>query len=168
LAAHAGDQFSLVSATRPKKLAVLLDIARGRRRIVELGTGTAWTAISLLLTDRQRSMATYDPLDRPERELYLKLVKPDVRARLAFVQAFGNAGPQDDERLVDLLFIDSSHSREDTIREVEAWRPVLGNGALVVFDDHNHPDYPGVREAVRELRLEGEERQGMFVHRVAG
>ena len=165
LAARVGDEFSLASATRPRKLALLLQVARGRRRVVELGTGTAWTAISLLLSDRQRLMATYDPVDRPERGLYLKLVEPRVRGRLAFVQASGDGGPQDD-RSVDLLFIDSSHDREDTIRELEAWRPVLGDGALVVFDDIDHPKYPGVREAVRELGLEGEERQGLFVHHV--
>jgi predicted O-methyltransferase YrrM len=166
LATRLGDGFSSVSATRPRKLAVLLSLARGRQRVVELGTATAWTAISLVLADRTRVVATYDPIERAERELYLRLVKPGVRDRVTFVRAPGDEGPQSTSS-VDLLYIDSSHNQEDTVREMEAWRPVLGDGALVVFDDFTHPEYPGIRDAVMQLRLEGEEREGLFVHRVS-
>ena len=63
-------------------------------------------------------------------------------------------------------YIDSSHDAEGTILEVEAWRPALGAGSLVVFDDFAHPGYPGVEQAVRRLGLPGERRGGLFVHRV--
>jgi cephalosporin hydroxylase len=63
------------------------------------------------------------------------------------------------------LYIDSSHEREQTIAEVRAWQPHLRLGALVLFDDYTHPDYPGVSEAVEELGLEGERRGTLFVHR---
>lgn len=36
-----------------------------------------------------------------------------------------------------------------------------------MFDDFGHPEYPGVEEAVRSLGLEGEDRRGLFVHRVS-
>jgi len=36
-------------------------LPRGRRRAVELGTGTAWTSISLLLAERNRALVSYDP-----------------------------------------------------------------------------------------------------------
>ena len=32
---------------------------------------------------------------------------------------------------------------------------MLAPGAAIVFDDYGHPDYPGVREAVQELGLDG-------------
>lgn len=166
LARRAGDGFSLVSATQPRKLAVLLSAVHGRQRVVELGTGTAWTAISLVLAARGRVVLSYDPVERPERELYLRLVGPGTRRRLTLVGTPGDEGPRDGG-MVDLLYIDSSHDREDTIREVQAWRPALGKGSLVVFDDFGHPEYPGVEEAVRSLGLEGEQRQGLFVHRVS-
>lgn len=67
------------------------------------------------------------------------------------------------EGAVDLLFIDSSHTREATLQEWHAWRPRLAPGALVVFDDHGHPEFPGVAEAVRELGLDGHVEAGMFV-----
>ena len=165
-ALRADDQFSLASATRPADMAVLLELADGRRHVVELGTGTGWTALSLLLTDPERSVVTYDPIERPERELYLRLAGASARRRVTFVAGPGSDGPADG-RGVELLYIDSEHEREATIREFEAWRPVLHPGAIVVFDDYGNPDYPGVREAVRELGLAGEERGTLFVYRVS-
>jgi predicted O-methyltransferase YrrM len=165
LAARFGDEFSRASATRPAKLAALLHVARGRRRVAELGTATGWTSISLALADRRRLVVTYDPFDRPEREQYLQLVGPAVRERLTFIGAAGSEGPQPDWR-VDLLYIDSSHTREETVREVGAWRGALAGGAIVAFDDFDHPEYPGVREAVWELGLGGRALAGIFVHRL--
>lgn len=165
IAWQAEDDFSPLSRTQPRKLAVLLSAASGRRRVVELGTGTGWTAISMALADRGRVVLSYDPIQRLERERYLRLVSPKTRRRLTFVSASGDEGPLDSET-VGLLYIDSSHHQEDTIREIEAWRPVLIEGSLVVFDDFGNPEYPGVEEAVRHLGLEGEEQRGLFVHRV--
>jgi predicted O-methyltransferase YrrM len=166
LASRLGDSFSPASRTEARKLAVLLSAARGRRRVVELGTGTAWTAISLVLADPGRVVLSYDLVERPERDRYLRLVSAGTRRRLQFVGASGDGGPQDSE-LVDLLYIDSSHNRKDTISEVEAWRPALGRGSVVVFDDFAHPDYPGVKEAVRYLGLVGDQRHGLFIHPVS-
>jgi predicted O-methyltransferase YrrM len=166
LALRMGDSFSAVSATQPRRLKELLRAAHGSRRVVELGTGTAWTSLSLALADRQRTVLSYDSIERPERERYLRLVSPEVRRRLTFVSGPGEMGPPDDDR-VDFLFIDSSHEREATIREMQAWRVALEDGSVVVFDDYSHPNYPGVEEAVRHLGLDGEERLGLFVHRVS-
>lgn len=164
-AAAAGDEFSLVSATRPTDLAVLLALARGRRRVVELGTATSWTAISLAIADPAREVTSFDPIDRPERERYLALAGARARPRVELVTAPGVSGPRD-SRAVELLYIDSSHARQETIEELHAWRPVLGRGALVVLDDYVNAEFPGVREAVLELGLTGEQRGMLFVHEV--
>jgi predicted O-methyltransferase YrrM len=149
-----GDRFSLTSVTRPVDLRTLLSLARGRTHVVELGTATGWTAISLALSDPARRVTSFDPVSRPEPARYLRLVGPEVRSRITLVEAPGSDGPLDD-RPVDLLYIDSSHDRQPTIEEVDAWRPTLAPGAAIVFDDYGHPDYPGVREAVQELGLDG-------------
>jgi predicted O-methyltransferase YrrM len=165
LASRIGDRFSLVSATRPEDLALLLGLARGRLHVVELGTGTGWTALALALHDARREVITYDPVYRPERNRYLELVDPTVRQRITFVEAPGSSGPPD-ERTIDLLYVDSTHGRQETIEELRAWRPALAPEALVVLDDFNHPDFPGVREAVHELGLSGQQRGTLFVHEV--
>jgi Methyltransferase domain len=167
LASKMNDEFGPVSASRPPKLAALLSLAKNRHYVVELGTATGWTAISLLIADPRREVVSYDPFERPEPHLYLDLAGPSVRDRLTLVLARGDEGPKVD-RPVDLLYIDTTHGRADTIRELEAWRPVLKAGAVVVFDDFTHPEFPGVREAVQQLGLKGEEREGLFVHRIRG
>jgi predicted O-methyltransferase YrrM len=164
LAARIGDEFGPLSATRARDLATLLDLARGSARVVELGTGSAWTAISLAVADTHRTVVTYDPIDRPERERYLELVGRPVRSRVTLVSAAGHDGPRDGGT-VDLLYIDSAHDEQSTIREVEVWRPSLADGALIVFDDYTHPEYPGVRRAVERLGLRGEQHGTLLVHR---
>jgi predicted O-methyltransferase YrrM len=139
-------------------------MTRGCSRVVELGTATAWTAITLALDDRRRRVVTYDVIEREEAKRFLDLVGPDVRERIELVVAPGCTGPRDQQRF-DLLYIDSSHTREDTVAEVQAWRPYLRPGAPILFDDYTHPGYPGVREAIEELGLKGEVRGTLFIHR---
>jgi hypothetical protein len=159
------DAFGLVSATRPRRLATILELAGAGTFIVELGTAQAWTAISLALANPRREVVTYDPSERVEPHRYLELVPEQVRRRVTLVLEPGDSGPKTD-RPVDLLYIDTTHEREDTIRELEAWQRVLRGGAWVVLDDYGHPEFPGVKAAVDQLGLEGEERDGLFVHRV--
>ncbi len=156
-----GDAFALEASTRPADLARLLKLARGRRSVVELGTANGWTAIALALDDAKRTVVTFDPFDRPERAAYLELVPDTVKRRIEFVAQPGQLGPgatrtKAVRRHVELLYIDSSHDRDETIAEVTAWRQALGVDALIVFDDYGHPDYPGVRDAVDTLGLVGE------------
>jgi predicted O-methyltransferase YrrM len=165
-ARRTGDLLSMTSVTRPADLRTLLVLARGHRRVVELGTATGWTAISLALADPSRTVITLDVVDREEPRRYLELVEGSVRSRIAIEIRDGADGPQDPAP-VDLLYVDSSHQRDPTIAELIAWRPALVPGATVVFDDYDHPDYPGVREAIEALGLAGEQRGTMFVHRMA-
>jgi predicted O-methyltransferase YrrM len=163
LAARLGDEFGPVSSTRPNKLATLLRLAENRTYVVELGTAMGWTAIALALADPAREVASYDPFERNEVSRYLDLVPEDVRRRVAIIVAPTDEGPRV-ERPVDLLYIDSSHEREGTIRELEAWAPVLRKGSVIVFDDYVHPDFPGVRQAIDQLELDGEQTEGLFIH----
>jgi predicted O-methyltransferase YrrM len=162
-ARRAGDRFSLDSAARPAELAELLSLARDRTTVVELGTGTAWSAIALALDDRARRVVSCDPLLRPEREVYLDLAGVGVRDRVELRDEPDSLGPRPGDPPVQLLFVDSSHEREPTVAAFRAWRDALAPGAVVVFHDHGHPDYPGVRQAVADLKLSGRETGGLFV-----
>ncbi len=163
-ARRAGDSFSLDSAARPEELGELLRLARGRLRVAELGTGTAWTTVALALAEPRRTVVSFDPVARPERELYLGLAPPQALWRIRLEEVEGAAGAERSSP-VDLLFVDSSHEREPTLAEFAAWRPRLAPGAIVAFHDWRHPDYPGVTEAIEQLCLEGKERGGLFVWR---
>lgn len=163
------DDFALRSATAPRDVAALLDVARGHRNVVELGTATAWTSAALLLADGARHVTSFDPVVQEHREAYVMLLGAQARTRLTLVAAPGADGPRvAPSRDVDLLFVDSTHERAATVAEFSAWREHLVSGAVVVFHDHDNPDYPGVAEAVAELGLHGEHRGGMFVWRAPG
>jgi predicted O-methyltransferase YrrM len=164
-ARRTGDRFSLASAARPAELAKLLALARGHDMVVELGTGTAWTAIALALDEGTRQVLTYDPCVRREREAYLDLAGPSVRARVDLREEPDSSGPRSADLPVPMLFIDSSHEREAVMAAFHAWRDALEARAVVAFHDYDHPDHPGVREAIASLQLLGQKCGGLFVWR---
>jgi len=155
-----GDDWALRSSTRPADVAELLRLARGRRRAVELGTATGWTSGALLLAERERRLTSFDPVVRDHREAYLALLPRRAHVRLELVTGPGHDARGDG---VDLLFVDSSHDRDATVAEVDAWRPRLAPGALVVLHDYGNPAYPGVAEAVEQLGLDGREHAGLWL-----
>jgi predicted O-methyltransferase YrrM len=162
-ALRAGDRFALDSVTRPGDVAELLRLARGRTRVVELGTAVGWTTGSLVLADPARRVLSFDPVVQRHRARYLGLLPAPARARLELVAAPGADGAAAARGGVELLFVDSTHERDDTVAEVRAWSPRLAPGALVVLHDYANPAFPGVRAAVDALGLDGEVRSGMFV-----
>jgi predicted O-methyltransferase YrrM len=164
-ALRSADHFSLASAARPGELAELLALAEGREAVVELGTGTAWSAIALALDDRTRQIVSYDPSVRAEREAYLDLAGRQARERIELRAEPDTRGPHLGDPPVQLLFIDSEHQREPVLAAFRTWREALAPGAVAVFHDYAHPDYPGVREAVVELGLAGWEVGGVFAWR---
>jgi predicted O-methyltransferase YrrM len=162
-ALRAGDTFAVQSATRPADVALLLELAEGRRYVAELGTATGWTTAAFALADPQRRVLSFDPVEQPHRAAYLALLPASVRERIDLVRRPGVEGPAHAGAPVDLLFVDSTHQRDDTIAELEAWRPRLAPGAVVVLHDYDNPAFPGVREAVEALNLAGAPRAGSFV-----
>jgi predicted O-methyltransferase YrrM len=164
VARRIGDDFSLLSVMRADELGHLIGLARGRRFVVELGTGTAWTTVSLALADSARRVLSYDPVVWDTRERYLALAG-SARQRVSLVQQPGDTGPRPGDPPTELLFIDSSHDREQTLAEFAAWRDALAPGAIVAFHDYDEPAYPGVSDAVRELGLEGEVFGHLFIWR---
>ncbi len=171
LARQIGDAWGPDAAARPRELAHLLALARGRSEVVELGTAVGWTAIALALADRRRRVTSVDAVVHEQRARYLELVPGHVHERIDFVEAdaalaaTSSADGDPAPAGVDLLFIDAGHRREQTIAEFQAWQPRLAAGAVVAFHDYRHPEHDGVAEAIEELGLEGEVAGGMFVWR---
>ena len=164
-AARAGDDWSLESATKPESLALVLRLARGRRSVVEIGTGTGWTTAALALADARRRVVSYDPIVRPERNRYLALAGRGAAARIELIESGGEAGPPPEGPAPDFVFVDGSHEKELTVRTFEAWRGALAPGGAIAFHDYGNERYPGVTDAIRELGLEGEVERDVFVWR---
>jgi predicted O-methyltransferase YrrM len=162
--AHArGDTWAEHSVTRPDSLACLLRLARGRPRVVEIGTGAAWAAIAFALDDPAREVVSYDPIVRPERTRYLELAGVSARSRIELRDVPGEDGPRAGSPLVDFVYIDGSHDRERTRATWRVWKDAVAPGGLIAFHDWENPAYPGVTEAIRDLGLSGEVVQDVFV-----
>ena len=123
-----GRPFQLGSANGPGRDPRWL--ARGPAATgAELGhrsTAADWTA-SRASTDAGRELITYDLVDQPERQRRPRLVGPGAHRRIEFVAAPGGSGPPPTNDAIELLYIDSSHGRDETIAELRPgsprWRP---------------------------------------------
>jgi predicted O-methyltransferase YrrM len=165
-ALRAGDERALQAASGPESVRRLLAVAEGRHDVVEIGTAAGWTAIALGLADPDRRVTSFDPTSWPTRERYVRLVPAGVRRRVEFVDARGKDGAELFSGTADLVFVDGNHSRDATIAHMQAWRPRLAPGGVVVFHDYENDAWPGVAEAIRELGLTGETPGGaLFVWR---
>jgi predicted O-methyltransferase YrrM len=163
-----GDHLSPRSAAHPRELAQLLQAARGAQNVVEIGTGMAWTAIALTVSDSARQVTSLDVWERPERGRYLALLSATDRKRLRLVDRAGEQGPGNLVEGIDFLFIDSSHTKDETLQTFDRWKDVVRPGGVVAFHDYGNADYPGVKEAIEELGLPGEESHLLFVWRKPG
>jgi predicted O-methyltransferase YrrM len=164
-AARTGDDWSLVSATPPGSLALLLRLARGRREVVEIGTGSAWTTGALAIAEPRRRVLSFDPIVRPERDVYLGFLPAQARSRIELVDEPGELTAPAGDRRPDFVFIDGSHDREITARTFEAWRPLLAPGGVVAFHDYGNVKYPGVTQALNDMGLRGDVVRDVFVWR---
>lgn len=160
-----GDRTSPRIAAHPRELEPVLRAAGNAECIVEIGTGTAWTAIALTLARPGREVISLDVWDRPERDRYLALAPADARERLRLVSRAGEDGPDGLLDTADFVFVDSSHTREETLKTFETWSPCVRPGGAVAFHDYGNAEYPGVADAISELGLQGEESHLLFVWR---
>jgi predicted O-methyltransferase YrrM len=166
LAARREEDWARYSALQPDSLATLLGLAAGARYVVELGTAMGWTTGAFALQRADRTVCSYDPVQYAGRAAYLGLLGSAARRRIELVASPGSAGPRPGAPPVDLLFVDSSHQRAETVAEFAAWREAIRPGGLVAFHDYLNPDFPGVREAIHaDLGLAGEQVADMFVWR---
>ncbi len=154
------DAFRALSIWRLSRLLVL---ARGRSRIVELGTGLGWTTISLALANPGAVVETYDVAVHPGRDRYPGLAPAAALERVRWHLRPAEDGPAS-PTTCDLLLIDADHDRDAVEAGFRAWYEHVAPGGVVVFDDFAAPELPGVSEAVRDLGLDGEPVGRFFVH----
>lgn len=156
LARARGDDWALTSGTGIPDLKALLEVAAPFDRVVELGTAIGWTTGALALARKSRQVVSFDPMYHQGREAYMALLPQSAHRRITLVNASGSVGPQDGKP-VDMVFIDTAHIREETVKEFNAWKHAVRPGGVIAFHDYTHPEYPGVREAIdQDLSLTGD------------
>ena len=163
LARRDGDVFSLDSALRPAKLEVLLEAAAGRRTVVELGTGTAWATIALAIADPQRTIESWDPVARAQRERYLDLAGPDVRAADHVRRGPGRGRTRRGRAAWTSCSSTARTSASRRSPRSPTWRPVARARRARRVRRLRPPGLPGRREAVAELGRRGEARASLYL-----
>jgi predicted O-methyltransferase YrrM len=144
------------------RLSRLLALARGRDRIVELGTAAGWTAYSLALSNPRARVKTYDREARAGRDRYRRLVPAAALERVDLILRRGEDGPESPTSC-DLLLIDADHWHPAVREMFDAWYGSVVPGGLVVFDDVA-PEFPDVAQTIADLGLSGERLGRLFVH----
>jgi hypothetical protein len=157
-AIRARDGWSLKIGVRPLELEKLLQLANGGP-VAEIGTGTGWCA--LVLATCGVEVFTCDRIEPPQRRLYRSLVSPEADNQVHFSSRSGEDGPPEGVSF-KLLFIDASHTRDETISIFRAWEAAVDSGGAVAFHDYT-PEWPGVMDAIEALRLEGTTHGVLFV-----
>jgi predicted O-methyltransferase YrrM len=97
----------------------------------------------------------------PYRVPYLAMLDVATRRRLHLVERDG-VDPGEIAP-VDLVFIDASHERDDTIKTFLAWEPIVVEGGVIAFHDYADKAWPGVSEAIEQLGLRGKAYGHLFV-----
>ena len=111
--------------------------------IVELGTGDGATAARMMsvlpIGAKLVTINWPNPPSGDNPKKYLKDWLADPRLTIVFGDTRHEAWRFQD-RSIDLLFIDSTHTLDCASAEWDAYRPKLKNGATVVVDDLDDND----------------------------
>lgn len=96
--------------------------------------------------------------DPPSPALLLSNVQriaPDVALEcIEVIEAYSIDLKLPEERLYRFIHIDGSHEAADVLHDLRLARRHLAPGGVLVADDNDHPDWPGVTEALRTFRAE--------------
>lgn len=169
-------QFKNVRAATPDDVMVALaDLAiqvPAGQEIVEIGVFQGRTALQLAWgasLGNSAHVTAVDAWDAPGNTYGPPFTEADSRTWAAYwvdsfgykdkinlVHAFSHEVAADwSGPAVGLLFVDGDHTKEGARQDIEGWAPHLAPGATIAVDDLDHPDWPGVREALEELVAEG-------------
>jgi predicted O-methyltransferase YrrM len=125
----------------------LLNLARGRqaRRILEVGTYRARTALALHLNCPEAVLVSYD-IQVLDSEFRRQLAgKPNVQLRHA---SFAGSAESLRQEPFDFIFVDGSHHYEDVLGDSRLALEVLAPGGIVVWHDYRYND-----RFAKELRV---------------
>ncbi len=92
---------------------------------------------------------SYDEFRRNMKKVGLEDVVRPIRAT-SREAAERRQGP-----FARMIFIDGLHTYEAVSEDIDVWLPHLQPNAVMVFDDYDNPNCPGVQQAVNEAASAG-------------
>jgi predicted O-methyltransferase YrrM len=144
------------------ELRFLAGAARSSKRIVEIGSwaGRSATAIAshtpgmLFCVDTWERALTHMNGAKLEPTLFNEFltntsglpVVPVMMDSLTAAERFRKAG-----MVFDMIFIDASHEGPAVRADIEAWRPLLAEGAIFCGHDYGFAGWPDVKTVVDEM-----------------
>jgi predicted O-methyltransferase YrrM len=93
-----------------------------------------------------------DVSDTQFEELYrtvLSRLTPTGRARL--MRTTTDVAAMSISEALDFIFIDADHSYDGVIKDFLAWYPLVKVGGIIAGHDYDHPEWPGVKQAVIDM-----------------
>ena len=123
------------------------------RTIVDLGAGSGTTALAAFAgVSGQRVALTTVDAEESQLDWARAAVANAGRADQwqALLSDSADASVGFDDNSVDLLLIDTSHTYEQTSKELAAWLPKVRSGGGIWLHDYLG-EYPGVGEALEEV-----------------
>ena len=129
------------------------------KNIVEIGVRNGGSTVALylaLIENNGNRMTSIDIVPKCAKVL-------EGHERWHFVNG-NSSDPELPEKAgikyIDFLYLDSSHKREQTEKELKIWMPLVTLGGYAVFHDTKGPKGKGVREPLMEFyKREGKEWQ---------
>ena len=134
----------------PAEAALLRELARGRRRVVEIGVYEGSSAVVLCeVLDPSAELHLIDPFghhamalpagwaatERASRRVVARAPRRHAGPLVAWHIAFSADVARRWEGEVDLVFIDGDHSEEGCASDWELWHPFVAAGGAVLFHD---------------------------------
>ncbi len=140
---HVSLRWLASAASVPERAGLFLHLcaqATGARTVLELGAGTGMSGAYLAAAASVESFVTLEgspPLARVAAETLALVTDRATIVEGAFDVGLPRAlaGLRDAGRCLDLAYIDGHHDEAATLRYLEALRPHLRRGSLVVLDD---------------------------------
>lgn len=126
----------------------MLTVELGLKTVLELGTGKGESTVALLWAAKQIGGRVYSVDISPCEEAKAKVRKHGLEKYWTFIQ--GNSLEVKWDRPIDHLFIDTYHTFEHTIRELEKYEPHVSAGGIITL--HDIITWPGVLLAVNKYK----------------
>jgi hypothetical protein len=93
----------------------------------------------------------FDQLEYDEMYEYTKERLSVFGGRNIFIRKTSLEAANDMNEQIDICFIDARHTYESVKEDIGLWGNRLRKGGLLCGHDYNHPNFPGVTQAVNEF-----------------